>query len=144
MRIPLAKPEILESDICGVVEVLRSSRLRQGPVMPAFEGALAAYLGVSHAVVVNSGTSALQLALRTLGIKEGDEVILPSFSFMAVTNAVLNERAVPVFFYISRNTFNIDPPKLPRALSAENKAIIFGPTFSSSFPALRLVVFFPH
>ncbi len=124
MKIPLAKPEILESDIAAVVEVLRSPYLSQGPIMHAFEEALAAYLGSPHAVVVNSGTSALQLALRTLGIKEGDEVILPSFSFMAVTNAVLNEKAIPVFVDVCPNTFNIDPAKLATALSAKTKAII--------------------
>jgi len=141
MRIPLAKPEILESDIAAVVEVLRSSRLSQGPVMPAFEEALATYLGVSHAVVVNSGTSALQLALRTLGIKEGDEVILPSFSFMAVTNTVLNERAIPVFVDIRPNTFNIDPAKLGAALSARTKAIIMVHTFGYPAQADEIVDF---
>src|SRR5262249_44060315 len=89
MKIPLAKPEILESDIEAVTAVLRSSRLSQGPMLQGFEEAMANYLGVAYAVAVNSGTSALQLGLRALGIAEGDEVILPSFSFMAVTNAVL-------------------------------------------------------
>ena len=133
MKIPLAKPEILESDIAAVVEVLRSSYLSQGPILHAFEEALAAYLGVAHTIVVNSGTSALQLALRTLGIKEGDEVILPSFSFMAVTNAVLNEKAIPVFVDICPNTFNIDPAKLATALSAKTRAIIMVHSFG--YPA---------
>ena len=78
MKIPLAKPEVSEDDIAAVTAVLRSGRLSQGPVMHDFERALAAYLEMPDAVVVNSGTSGLQLALRALDIKENDEVILPS------------------------------------------------------------------
>ena len=103
MKIPLAQPQILEADIDAVAAVLRSSRLSQGPVMHKFEDKLAEYLGVSHAVAVNSGTSALQLALHALNIQAGDEVILPSFSFMAVANAVLSARAVPVFVDIAQD-----------------------------------------
>jgi perosamine synthetase len=133
MRIPLAKPEILESDIEAVTAVLRSSRLSQGPTLREFEEALAAYLNVSHAVAVNSGTSALQLTLRALQIEEGDEVILPSFSFMAVTNAVLALRATPVFVDVDRNTLNLDPAKIESVLSPRTKAIIVVHTFG--YPA---------
>jgi perosamine synthetase len=141
MKVPLAKPEIVEADIAAVVEVLRSSKLSQGPMLQAFEEALAGYLGVSDAVAVNSGTSALQLALRALGIKDGDEVIVPSFSFMAVTNAVLEARAIPVFVDIHPGTYNIDPAKLAAALSAKTKAIIAIHTFG--YPArMREIVEF--
>ena len=133
MKIPLARPEITEADIQAVTEVLRSSRLSQGAAMPAFEEALARYIGVDHAVTVNSGTTALQLALRALEIGEGDEVILPSFSFMAVTNAVLNERAVPVFADVEEGTFNLDPAALEPLLSAKTRAIIVVHTFG--YPA---------
>lgn len=129
MNIPLAKPEILESDIAAVTAVLRSSRLSQGPVLRAFEKALAAYLNIQHAVAVNSGTSGLQLALQALGIDAGDEVILPSFSFMAVTNAVLAARAIPVFVDIDPHTLNLDPAKLAPLLSARTRAIIVVHTF---------------
>jgi perosamine synthetase len=124
MHIPLAKPEILESDIEAVVTVLRSSQLSQGPVLRAFEDALAAYLKVPHAVAVNSGTSALQLALRVLEIQDSDEVILPSLSFMAVTNAVLSAGAIPVYVDIAPGTLNMDPEKIESLLSPRTKAII--------------------
>jgi perosamine synthetase len=141
MKVPLAKPEIVQADIAAVVEVLRSSKLSQGPTLQAFERALAGYLGVSDVVAVNSGTSALQLALRTLGIKEGDEVIVPSFSFMAVTNAVLEARAVPVFVDIHPGSYNIDPTKLAAALSTKTKAIVAVHTFG--YPArMREIVEF--
>jgi perosamine synthetase len=141
MKIPLAKPEVLEDDIAAVTAVLRSGRLSQGPVMHGFEQALAAYLDMSHAVVVNSGTSALQLALRALGIKENDEVILPSFSFMAVTNAILSEKAVPVFVDIDPATLNLDSSCLEAALSRKTKAVVLVHSFGIPAPAGEIMAF---
>lgn len=129
MHIPLAKPEIVESDIAAVAAILRSGRLSQGPALYAFEEALATYLSVAHAVALNSGTSALQLALLALNIGEGDEVILPSFSFMAVTNAVLTARAVPAYAEIDPQTLNLHPAKLDSLLSSRTRAIIVVHTF---------------
>ena len=129
MNIPLAKPEILESDIAAVAAVLRSSHLSQGPVLRAFEEALASYLKVDHVVAINSGTSALQLALLALRIGDGDEVILPSFSFMAVTNAVLAVRAIPVYADIDPRTLNLDAAKVEPLISPKTKAIIAVHTF---------------
>lgn len=129
MNIPLAKPEILESDIEAVVAVLRSSRLSQGPALRAFEKGLAAYVNIDHAIALNSGTSALQLALQSLQIGEGDEVILPSFSFMAVTNAVLATRATPVYADIDPSTLNLEPTKVESLLTPQTRAIIVVDTF---------------
>jgi perosamine synthetase len=141
MKIPLAKPEVLEDDIAAVTAVLRSGRLSQGPVMHEFEQALAAYLEMPHAVVVNSGTSALQLALRSLDIKENDEVILPSFSFMAATNAILSERAIPVFVDIDPATLNLDPSCLEAALSRKTRAVVLVHSFGIPAPAAETVAF---
>jgi perosamine synthetase len=120
---------------------LRTSSLSQGPLLHAFEKALAAYCHVSDAVVVNSGTSALQIALRALSIGDGDEVILPSFSFMAVTNAVLSERAVPVFVDIDPLTCNLDPAKLESAVSPKTRAIIIVNSFGIPAPAAEIITF---
>jgi dTDP-4-amino-4,6-dideoxygalactose transaminase len=141
MKIPLAKPEVLEDDIAAVTAVLRSGRLSQGPVMREFEWALAAYLDMPHAVVVNSGTSALQLALRALDIKENDEVILPSFSFMAVTNAILTEKAIPVFVDIDPSTLNLDPSRLEAALSGKTRAVVLVHSFGIPAPVAEIVAF---
>lgn len=141
MKVPLARPEISEADIAAVVKVLRSLRLSLGPIAPAFEQALAEYIGVSHAVAVNSGTTALQLALRALRIGDGDEVIVPSFSFMAVTNAVLTERAVPVFVDIDPQTLNLAPTTLEKALSPKTKAVILVHSFGFPGPAEETVKF---
>jgi perosamine synthetase len=141
MKVPLARPEISETDIDAVVRVLRSRRLSQGPVAHAFEKALAAYVSVSHGVVVNSGTSALQLALRVLEIKDGDEVILPSFSFMAITNAILAEKAVPVFADIDPRTLNMDPTALEEVVSNKTRAIILVHSFGFPAPAEEIIAF---
>ena len=86
--IPLSAPDITEAEIEAVVSVLRTSRLSLGPKMAEFEAAMAQYVGSSHAVAVSSGTAGLHLALLALGIGPGDEVIVPSFTFIAVANAV--------------------------------------------------------
>jgi perosamine synthetase len=141
MKVPLARPDISEDDIAAVVAVLRSPYLSQGPILQEFEKALAAYLDVSDAVAVNSGTSALQLALRVLNIGNGDEVIVPSFSFMAVTNAILSEKAVPVFVDIDPLTCNMDPAKLESALSTKTRAIIIVNSFGFPAPATEIMAF---
>src|SRR5580698_7848300 len=109
MRIPLSAPDIDECDIAAVCSVLRTPQLSLGPKLATFEQAIAQYIGVANAVAVNSGTSALHLCIRALGIAAGDEVIVPSFAFIAVANAVRYEHAVPVFVDIDRDTLNLDP-----------------------------------
>jgi perosamine synthetase len=141
MKVPLARPEVSEQDIAAVVAVLRTPHLSQGPILAAFENALAAYLHVSDAVAVNSGTSALQIALRALSVGDGDEVILPSFSFMAVTNAVLSERAVPVFVDIDPLTCNLDPSKLESVVSRKTRAIIIVNSFGIPASAPEIITF---
>ena len=129
MRIPLSAPDVIEDDIQAVSDVLRTSRLSLGPKLEEFEHAIAAYVGASDAVAVNSGTSALHLCLQALGIGEADEVIVPSFAFIAVANAVRHERATPVFFDIEPNTLNLDPSRIESAMNFRTKAIIVVHTF---------------
>ena len=124
MTIPLARPEITEDDVAAVVGVLRSDRLALGPKLAAFEEAIAAYVGVRHAVAVNSGTSALHVLVRSLGLGDGDEVITTPFSFIASTNCILFERARPVFVDIDPVTLCIDPGKIEAAITPRTKAIL--------------------
>ena len=133
MRIPLAKPEITRDDVRAVNRVLDTSRLSLGPELEEFERSVARYVGSSHAVAVNSGTSALHLCIRALGIGPGDEVIVPSFAFIAVANAVRYEGATPVFVDIEPATLNLDPRKAEAALSPRTRAVIVVHTFG--FPA---------
>jgi len=127
--IPLARPEVTEADIAAVTAVLRTPFLSGGPQLPAFEEAIAKYVGVRHAVAVNSGTSALHLVFRSLGLKPGDEVIVPSFAFAAVGNVLLQENLVPVFADVERETFNLDPGSVSGALTSRTRAILFVHTF---------------
>ena len=83
MRIPLSAPDIHESDIEAVFRVLRSPQLSLGPKLEEFESSIASYIGAPDAVAVSSGTSGLHLCIRALGIGEGDEVLVPSFTFIA-------------------------------------------------------------
>ena len=107
--IPLAKPVIGAREEELVLEVLRSGQLSLGPRVPAFEQAFAARVGAPHASAVSSGTTGLHLALRAVGVGEGDEVVTSPFSFVASANAVLYERARPVFADIDPVTLNLDP-----------------------------------
>lgn len=129
IRIPLSSPDVTEADIQAVVSVLRTAQLSLGPQMKAFEQELAAYVGAAHAVAVNSGTSGLHLCVRGLGIGEGDEVILPSFTFIAAANVIRMERATPVFADIDPITLNLDPAKVEAAINSRTRALMIVHTF---------------
>ncbi|MFZ0412663.1 MAG: DegT/DnrJ/EryC1/StrS family aminotransferase [Candidatus Acidiferrales bacterium] len=107
MRIPLSKPDIGKREIDAVTRVLRSGQLSLGPRVAEFEEKFAAYAGMRHAVAVSSGTAALHLAVKAMGIGAGDDVITTSFSFVASANCLLYERAVPVFADIQPHTLNL-------------------------------------
>ena len=108
-RFPLAKPHITPGDIRAVVDVMETPHLSRGPKTPAFEEAVAKYIGGRYAVATNSGTSALHLAVRALGIGEGDHVITTSMSFVASSHAIVFEKAIPIFVDIEPQTLTIDP-----------------------------------
>jgi perosamine synthetase len=129
MRIPLSAPDIVESDIEAVVEVLRTPRISLGPKLEEFEDCFTRYVGVPHAVALSSGTAGLHLGLVALGIGEGDEVILPSFTFIAAANAILHARATPVFVDIDARTLNLDPEKVERAITPRTRTILAVHTF---------------
>jgi len=128
-RIPLSAPDITEAEIAAVTAVLRTPHLSLGPELAAFESALAVYHGVDHAVAVSSGTAGLHLSLLTLGVGEGDEVIFPSFTFVAVVNAVLQVRATPVLVELDPVTLNLDHAAVERAISSRTRAILAVHTF---------------
>lgn len=129
MNIPLSRPDITEAEISAVTQVLRSGRLSLGPKLEEFECAMAEYIGVPHAVAVSSGTTGLHLCIRALGISEGDEVIVPSFTFIAAASAIRYERATPVFVDIEPTTLNIDTAKIEAAITPRTRAILAVHTF---------------
>ncbi|MFA4884206.1 MAG: DegT/DnrJ/EryC1/StrS family aminotransferase [Candidatus Margulisiibacteriota bacterium] len=124
MKIPLSNPDITDSEREAVLAVLRTPNLSLGPKLPEFENKFAAYLGVKHAVAVNSGTSGLHLCVRALGLKDDDEVITTPFSFIASANCLLFERVRPVFVDIDPDTLNIDVKKIVGKINKKTKAIL--------------------
>ena len=120
----MSMAELDASDLRAVAAVLRSGRLALGPETAAFEEALAAYAGVRHAVAVSSGTAALHLIVRALGLGPGDEVLVPSFTFAASVNAILYEGATPVFVEPEPDTYNLDPADLEHRITPRTRAIM--------------------
>lgn len=122
--IPLSFPDLTDEDIAAVERVLRSGLLVQGGEVAGLEREFAAFLGVHHAVAVSNGTASLHLALIALGVGPGDEVIVPAFSYVATANVVELVGARCVFVDVQRDTFNIDPDALTRAVTPRTKAVI--------------------
>src|SRR5271156_5995 len=139
MRIPLSAPDVTERDIEAVTDVLRTSSLSSGPKVREFERAIARYVNAADAIAVNSGTSGLHLCIRALGISEGDEVLVPSFTFIAVANAVRYEKAIPVFVDIDPQTLNLDAGLLERAITTRTRAIIVVHTFGCPADLSRIL-----
>jgi perosamine synthetase len=132
-EIPLAQPVLGEAEEQAVLEVLRSGQLSLGPRVPAFEQAFAARVGGAHASATSSGTTALHLALRAVGVGEGEEVVTSPFSFVASANAVLYERARPVFADIDPVTLNLDPQAAAAAITERTTALL--PVHIFGYPA---------
>lgn len=127
--IALSRPEIGDEEIAAVTRVLRTGMLAQGPEVAAFETEFAEFTAAGttaevHAVAAANGTMALQLALMGCGIGPGDEVVLPSFTFIASANAVRSVGATPVFVDVESDTFTIDPNSAAAAISSRTVAIM--------------------
>jgi perosamine synthetase len=122
--IPLARPLLGDAEEQAVLEVLRSGHLSLGPRLPEFEERFASRLGVAHASALSSGTAGLHLALRAVGVSDGDEVITSPFSFVASANTILYERARPVFADIDRRTLTLDPAAALAAITPRTRAIL--------------------
>ncbi len=120
--IPLMSPNIPEKAINAVAEVLRSGMLVQGRNVEAFENEIADYLGIKNVVAVSNGTATLHLALLALGVKPGDEVIVPAFSYVATANVVEVVGAKCIFVDIEKETFNIDVSKIEQAITSRTNS----------------------
>ena len=131
--IPLARPVLGEAEERAVLEVLRSGQLSLGPRLAEFERGFAARVGAPLACAVSSGTAGLHLALRAVGVGEGDEVVTSPFSFVASANAALYERARPVFADIDPVTLNLDPAAAAAVVTERTRALL--PVHIFGYPA---------
>lgn len=122
--IPSAKVIVGKEEEQGVLDVLRSGMLAQGPKVKELEERFAAYCGTKYAVAVNSGTAAVHTSLFALGINPSDEVITVPFTFVGTSNPILMLGAKPVFVDVEDLTFNIDPKKVEEKITKKTKAII--------------------
>jgi len=126
--IQINAPQIGEEEIEAVVKILKSGMLTHGlgagPMVTRFEKAFAKFARARHAIAVNTGTAALHLSVIEAGIKSGDEVILPSFTYVATAEAVVFAGAKPVFVDIDSETYNICPEEVERAITKKTKAIM--------------------
>jgi dTDP-4-amino-4,6-dideoxygalactose transaminase len=122
--LPFSLPDIDEAEISSVEQILRSGWLTTGPKVKEFERQFAEFIGAKHAIAVNSCTAALHLALDAIGIKEGDEVIVPTLTFAASAEVVFYLNARPVLVDCCPRTLNIDPARIERAITSRTRAII--------------------
>lgn len=122
--IPQVRPWLGKEELKELKEVLKSQWISGGPKIKEFQEQIANVCGVKHAVTVCNGTQALYVGLKILEIGEGDEVIVPDFTFIASANAVVWTGAKPVFVDIDEKTFNIDPKKIEEAITPKTRAIM--------------------
>ena len=123
--IPYGMHWIDEEDINEVANVLRSKWITTGPKIKEFEDALCAYIGCRYCVAVNSGTSALDIAVQSLDLPVGSEIITTPFTFVATSNSIIYNNHKPIFADICSDTFNIDPEDIRRKITKNTKAIIY-------------------
>lgn len=123
-RIPIVRPNLGEEEAAAARRVILSGWVTQGPEVAAFEQDFAAAVGAAHAVAVSNCTVAIELALKCVGVRRGDDVVTVSHSFVATANAVVNVGARPVFCDVEPDTYGMDPRSLGRALTANTRAIL--------------------
>lgn len=124
LNVPITKPSLGEEEARAPYESIKSGWVTQGPKVAEFEKAVATYVGAKHGIATTSCTTGLHLALATAGLKAGDEVIVPSFTFIASANAVLYTGATVVFCEVDSRTFNIDPNDVEKRITKKTKAIM--------------------
>jgi len=122
--IPVTRPYFDDSEEEMLIETVRSGWVAQGPRVKLFEQAIADYVRAPFTIATNSCTSALQISLEVLGVGPGDEVILPSFTFVATANVVIHRGAIPVFADIDPKTYNIDPCAMEGLITGRTKVIM--------------------
>jgi dTDP-4-amino-4,6-dideoxygalactose transaminase len=123
-KIQISKPNLGLKELKAIREVFKSGMVVQGPRVEELEREFSKYVGTKYGIATSSGTTALHVAALSAGIREGDEVIVPSFSFVATANCILYCNAKPVFADINEDDYNIDPDDIQKKITPKTKAII--------------------
>ena len=124
MNVPITKPALGEEEARAPYESIKTGWVTQGPKVAEFEKNLAEFVGAKHGIATTSCTTALHMALVALGVGPGDEVIVPSFSFIASANVILYTGATVVFADIDPRTFNVDPADVERRITKKTRALL--------------------
>jgi len=129
LEIPINIPSVGREEISVVTSILKNSVLTSssnqgGKYVQSFEKSVSSFLNIKYAIAVNSGTAALQAALYALDIKNGDEVLIPSFTFVATANSVLSTGAKPIFVDVLKENYTMDPDDLQKKITKNTKAIV--------------------
>jgi len=124
MKVPWFELHMDDEEIHAVVETMKSGWIGIGPKVKEFEQKLAEYVGVKYAIAVSSGTAALDIALKILGVGFGDEVIVPGMPYIATVNCILFQHAIPVFADIDPNHFGMDPDSAQDLITEKTKGMI--------------------
>ncbi len=124
MKVPFSPPDISELEINRVIEVLKSGWITTGPEVKEFERRIAEYIGVDKAVALSSATASLEAALHVLGVGEGDEVIVPAYTYTASASPVVHKGAKLVIIDSAPETFEMDYDKVAEAINENTKAVV--------------------
>ncbi|MEI0594649.1 aminotransferase class I/II-fold pyridoxal phosphate-dependent enzyme, partial [Brachyspira pilosicoli] len=122
--IPFSPPDITDNEIEAVVNVLKSGWITSGPVNKELEEELCKYINVKRVKLLSSATMAMELALKIFAVTEGDEVIVPAYTYASTANVAIHLGAKVVFIDAADNDFNIDLEKLEKAITSKTKAVI--------------------
>jgi dTDP-4-amino-4,6-dideoxygalactose transaminase len=140
--IPFSPPHINQKAIDEVIKVLKSGWITTGPRTKQFEKEITAYCGNQSTLCLNSATAGLEIILRWYGVKEGDEVILPAYTYSATANVVMHCGATPVFVDVNATDFNINVSEIEKAITSRTKVIMpvdFG-GFPCNYDAINALV----
>ncbi len=124
IQLPYGRQWIEEEDVRAVAEILRADWITTGPRVPAFEAAVARFVGAREGVAVSSGTAALHAAIHAAGVGEGDEVVVPAMTFASSANAVVFEGGTPIFADVDPDTLLLDPAEVERRLTPRTRAVM--------------------
>ncbi|HOZ87078.1 MAG TPA: aminotransferase class I/II-fold pyridoxal phosphate-dependent enzyme, partial [Bacteroidia bacterium] len=124
MKIPVAKPYLGKEEAQSAYDTILTNWVTQGPRVQELEEKFALYTGAKYAVALSNCTTALHLSMIVAGIKEGDEVICPSMSYIATANSIMYVGAKPVFAEVESATFNIDVKHAEKLITPKTKAIL--------------------